>query len=46
MILLNTDFLFALKAEKDKHSLRANKILEILMEKYNEPKLIPLFSFK
>ncbi len=41
MILLDTGFLFALKAEKDKHHLRANKILEILMEKYNEPKLIP-----
>ncbi|MBD3194416.1 MAG: PIN domain-containing protein [Candidatus Lokiarchaeota archaeon] len=41
LILLDTGFLFALKSEKDKRHIRANQILDLLLEKYNEPKLIP-----
>ncbi|TXT63516.1 MAG: PIN domain protein (modular protein) [Promethearchaeota archaeon] len=41
MILLDTSFLFAIKAEKDKNYQRANEILDILIAQYNELKIIP-----
>lgn len=41
MILLDTNFLFALKSEKDNNHSRAKRILELLFEKYNENMIIP-----
>ncbi|MEJ2249805.1 MAG: hypothetical protein P8Y97_09115 [Candidatus Lokiarchaeota archaeon] len=38
MIVLDTSFLFALKAEKDKNYSRANEILEMLFNDYNDIK--------
>lgn len=41
MIVLDTSFLFALKAEKDKHFSRANEIIDILLDKYKEIIIAP-----
>ncbi|MBN1215791.1 MAG: type II toxin-antitoxin system VapC family toxin [Candidatus Lokiarchaeota archaeon] len=36
MIILDTNFIFALKAKKDKNYIRANEILEDLFRKYDD----------
>jgi predicted nucleic acid-binding protein len=41
LILLDTSFIFALKAEKDKNHKRANELLDLLFDKYNEMKMTP-----
>jgi predicted nucleic acid-binding protein len=41
LIVLDTSFLFALKAEKDKNFSRANEILEMLFNDYNDIKITP-----
>jgi predicted nucleic acid-binding protein len=41
LIILDTSFLFALKAEKDTHFSRANEILDLLLDKYKEILLTP-----
>ncbi len=41
MIILDTGFLFALKAIKDKHFSRANEILALLLTKYKEITITP-----
>ena len=39
MIILDTNFIFALKAKNDKNYIRANEILENLFEKYSDIKI-------
>lgn len=41
MIVLDTSFLFALKAEKDKNHLRANELMGMLLNTYKEIKITP-----
>jgi len=36
LIILDTSFLFALKAKKDKHFSRAHEILDLLLNEYKE----------